>query len=371
MLKFGIAGMGAIGKIHADKLLSGKIPEARLAAVCTGHVEKLKEFAAAHPEVETVGSYEEMLAKVDAVLIATPHPMHPPMAEQAFKAGKHVLIEKPAGMEAASVRRMNEAAARSGRVFGIMYNMRMDPVYQKVKELVESGELGNLKRITWTVTDWYRSQAYYDAGTWRATWKGEGGGVLMNQAVHNLDLLQWIAGMPETVWASMRYGAGHRIHVEDDVSAFLEFPGGASGIFVTSTHEAPGTNRLEIAGDMGLLAVEKGEILFYRNRVSERVFNEENREPFAKPENWCCRIPVQKAVDGHAEILKNFTSAVLHGSPLAAPGEEGLQGLILANAMYLSAALQKKVVLQDWDDREYEALLRERMEREMGKLRHE
>lgn len=366
MVKFGIAGMGSIGIMHAEKLLSGSVPGAELAAVCTGHIEKLEDFSKRYPDVKICETYEEMLSLSDAVLIATPHPLHPEMAIEALQAGKHVLIEKPSGADTKNVRRMNEAAARSGKVFGIMYNMRKNPVYGKVRELVSSGELGELKRITWLITDWYRSQAYYDSGTWRATWSGEGGGVLMNQAVHNLDLLQWICGMPVTVQAFMKYGAGHKIQVEDDVTAYLEFPGGASGLFVTATHEVPGTNRLEISGDNGKLVVENNEIIFSRNRTGEREFSRVNTDPFAKPENWRCQIPVKEGGDGHTEILREFTDAILTGRELTAPGEEGILGLTLANAMYLSAAKGRMVDLRNWDDEEYYELLRDRINGENG-----
>lgn len=364
MVRYGIAGMGSIGIMHAEKLLSGSIPGAALSAVCTGHVENLQTFSEKYPQVKICKSYKEMLAEADAVLIATPHPLHPDMAVEAFQAGRHVLIEKPAGADTKNVRRMNEAAAKAGKLFGIMYNMRKNPVYGKVREIVRTGELGTLKRVTWLVTDWYRSQAYYDSGTWRATWAGEGGGVLMNQAVHNLDLLQWIMGMPESVQAFMKYGAGHRIEVEDDVTAYMEFPGGATGLFVTATHETPGTSRLEIAGDRGKLVVENNEILFYRNKVGEREFNEFNKNPFARPENWRCQIPSGENCDGHAEILKEFTEALLFGKELTAPGEEGIYGLTLANAMYLSAAKGRMVDLRKWDDEEYYMLLRDRIQKE-------
>ena len=364
IVRYGIAGMGSIGMMHADKLLSGSIPGGILCAVCTGHTEKLQPFKEKYPDVRICGSYREMLSCVDAALIATPHPLHPQMAIEAFGAGKHVLIEKPAGADTKHVRLMNKAAADSGKVFAIMYNMRLNPLYKKVRELVRSGELGALKRITWLVTDWYRSQAYYDTGTWRATWEGEGGGVLMNQAVHNLDLLQWITGIPDSVQAFMQYGAGHNIQVEDDVTAYLQFPGGATGLFVTATHEVPGTNRLEIAGDRGKLVAENNEIIFYRNRISEREFNIINTDPFAKPENWRCHVPVKEGGDGHAGILREFTDAILYGKRLTAPGEDGILGLTLANAMYLSAAQGKQVDLKTWDDDEYYELLRGRIEKE-------
>ena len=210
---------------------------------------------------------------IDAVIIATPHYSHPDLAKKALEKGIHVLIEKPAGVFTKNVLEMNEAAKASGKVFGIMYNQRANPLYQKIRDLIQSGQLGEIKRTNWIITDSYRSQSYYDSSKWRATWKGEGGGVLLNQALHQLDLWQWTTGlMPKKVRALSGLGKYHEIEVEDDVTAYVEYENGATGVFITSTGEAPGTNRFEIVGDLGKLVLENEELTFYRLTQSEREF---------------------------------------------------------------------------------------------------
>jgi len=338
-LRFGVIGIGKMGGEHALNLLQGAVQDATLAAVCdvTGRREAwAKEFLPGIPVFRTV---PELLDSglVDAVLTATPHYQHPDDAEAALKRGLHVLIEKPAGVSVRRVRRLNETARASGNVFGIMYNQRMNPLYRKMRDLVVSGELGAIRRTNWIVTDWYRSQAYYDTGSWRATWAGEGGGVLINQCPHQLDLWQWTTGMmPVRVRAFCHFGKYRNIEVEDEVTAYAEYANGATGVFVTTTGEAPGTNRYEIVGDRGKLVAENGRLTFWRLREPEPAFNARNKEPFASPECWEIRFPDLGPSPEHVGILQNFTDAVLHGRELIAPGEEGILGLSLSNAMHLS-----------------------------------
>ncbi|HEY0073926.1 MAG TPA: Gfo/Idh/MocA family oxidoreductase, partial [Abditibacteriaceae bacterium] len=253
-VRFGIIGLGGMGRHHATYLSAGEIPGATLAAVADA-VPAAREWAQGKfgEGVQVFETPDALFASkaVDAVLIATPHYLHPPLAMQAFDNGIHALVEKPAGVYTKHVRQMNEAAERSGLIFGIMFNQRTHSAHQKLRDLVHSGELGEIKRTHYVITDWFRSQAYYDSGGWRATWEGEGGGVLLNQSPHNLDLWQWICGMPQRVRAHCGFGKYHNIEVEDDVTAFVEYPSGATGVFITSTGEAPGTQSLEISGDRG------------------------------------------------------------------------------------------------------------------------
>ncbi len=293
---------------------------------------------------------------VDGVIIATPHYAHPPLAVQAFEAGLHVLVEKPAGVYGRQVQEMNGAYQRSNKVFGIMFNQRTNPLFQKVRDLVASGELGVLKRINWIVTDWYRSQSYYDSGGWRATWAGEGGGVLLNQAPHQLDLWQWIFGMPQRIRAFCSFGKYHQIEVEDDVTAYLEYDSGTTGVFITSTGETPGTNRLEACGTMGKLVVEDGQLTFWRLRISERQFNQEYTGGFGEPECWRCEVPTEKDNPAHRGITQNWVDACLKGTPLLAPGIEGINGVELSNAMYLSTWLNTTVAVPVDPDLYYEKL---------------
>jgi predicted dehydrogenase len=362
-LRYGIIGIGNMGTGHAKILMSGAIEGAELTAVCDGFKGK-REWAREHlKDIAVFDDSASMIDSglVDAVIVATPHYDHPSEAIQAFGKGMHVLIEKPAGVYAKQVRQMNEAAAASDKKFGIVYNQRTNPLYQKLRELIASGELGEIRRTNWIITNWYRSQVYYDSGSWRATWSGEGGGVLINQCPHQLDLWQWTIGMmPVRMRAFCQFGKHRNIEVENDVTAYAEYANGATGVFITATAEAPGTNRLEVSGDRGKIVIEEGRMTFWRLRESESAFNERNKAPFGTPECWKIDIPVEGKDPGHAGILQNFTDAVLKGAPLVAPGEEGIHGLTISNAMHLSTWLDGWVDLP-LDEELHEAELNKRI----------
>ncbi len=339
-VRVGIIGIGNIGSSHARLIAEGRVPGAQLTAVCDIRDERL-EWAKRNlgEQVQLFDAAEKLFAAncIDAVVIAVPHYDHPPLAIAGFKAGLHVMVEKPAGVYTKQVRVMNEVAATSGKVFGMMFNQRTNPLYQKLRDLIKGGELGELKRTIWIITDWYRPQSYYDSGGWRATWAGEGGGVLLNQDPHQLDLWQWTCGMPKRVRAFCYFGKYHDIEVEDDVTAYVEYENGATGLFVTSTGEAPGTNRFEISGDRGKIVIEDGRLTFWRLRVSERQFNAEYKGGFGSPEVWKCEIPIVGDNSQHLGILRNWINGIRNNTPLLAPGAEGIHGLELSNAMHLSA----------------------------------
>lgn len=347
-MRLGIIGYGSMGSQHADYITKGEVEGCELTAVHDKDPAKLKLASEKLPEsVVCFDSLDALLGSgaCDAVLIATPHYDHPGIAIKAFEKGMHVLCEKPAGVYTRQVEDMNRAAAKSPGVFSIMFNQRTNPIYRKAREIVSSGELGELKRSVWIITDWYRPQSYFDAGTWRATWEGEGGGVLLNQDPHQLDLWQWICGMPVSIDAFCYFGKYHDIEVEDDVTAFARYENGATGVFITSTGEAPGTNRFEISGDMGKLVIEKDRLSFHRLEMSERKFNREFKGGFGQPEFTVEDIPVKGDNPQHKGITRNFTNAVLRGEPLIAPGEEGIRSLMLSNAMLLSAWTGERVGL--------------------------
>lgn len=339
-VRLGIIGLGNMGKGHIGYIQKGEVSGVKLTAVCDAQEAGLEW--ARQKLGDSVRLFNDPLAmmdsgEVDGVLIATPHYSHPELAIACFKRGLHVLCEKPAGVYTKQVREMNEAAAGSGSVFSMMYNQRTNPLYRKLKDLIDSGELGEVRRTNWIITNWYRSQSYYDSGTWRATWAGEGGGVLLNQDPHQLDLWQWTIGMmPKRVRAFCYFGKHRNIEVEDDVTAFVEYDNGATGVFVTTTGEAPGTNRLEISGDRGKIIIEDGKLTFWRLRVSEPEFNATYKGSFGQPECWKCDIPVTGPYPDHKGITQNWVNAILHGEELIAPGEEGIKGLMISNAMLLS-----------------------------------
>ena len=366
-LRLGVIGFGNMGTGHAGNVMGGRVPEMTLGAVCDISPARQEAARKQYPQVPVFGDAEAMYRSglCDAVIIATPHYDHPALAISAFRHGLHVITEKPAGVHTKQVREMNAAAETAedrGLKFGIMYNQRTNPVYQKLRDMVLRGELGHIKRITWIITDWYRPQAYHDSSTWRSTWKTEGGGALINQNPHQLDLWQWMFGMPDRIYARASFGKYYNIEVEDDVMAYFEYDNGATGEYITSTGEAPGTNRLEIACDMGKVVVEKNRLTFYRNVISEREHNRTNTEPFGKPECWECNIPADfSGGPQHVGILNNFASSVLHGTPLLAKGQDGILGLTISNAIHLSAWTGETVDVKHFPDERFYELLQEKI----------
>ena len=363
MLRLGIIGVGNIGSAHFGHVMKGLCPDVQLTAAADRRESRREWIRANGPAdiaVFTEGSELIASGACDAVLIATPHYQHPPLACEAFRHGLHVLCEKPAGVYTLQVREMISAAdERPDLVFGMMFNQRTNCVYRKMKEMIASGEIGEIKRMSWLVTDWYRTQFYYDSGAWRATWAGEGGGVLLNQCPHQLDLLQWLCGLPAKVHAFCHEGKWHDVEIEDDVTAYLEFPNGATGVFVTTTGDAPGTNRLEITGTRGKLVGENDVLTFDRLEMDERAWCKVCKEGFRKPE--CERIIVE--TDGqntqHVGVLNAFAAAIAEGGPLVADGREGINGLMLSNAIHLSAWTGETVSLPI-DEKKFYDLLMER-----------
>jgi predicted dehydrogenase len=341
IMRIGVIGIGNMGSTHALNLFNNEISEAKLTAICDIIPERLQWARETFGDAVQFFDDSEVFfasSSFDGIIIATAHYDHPRIAIRAFELGIHVLCEKPAGVYTKQVRLMNEAAEASGKVFSLMYNQRTNPLYQKLKEIIAAGELGEIRRTNWIITNWYRPQSYYDSGGWRATWAGEGGGVLINQDPHQLDLWQWTTGlMPKRVRAACYFGKYRNIEVEDDVTAFVEYDNGATGVFVTTTGEAPGTNRFEICGDRGKIVIEGGKLTFWRLHVSETEFNRDFKGKFGEPEYTVSEVPIEGKELGHNGITQNWVNAILHGEPLLAPGEEGIKGLMISNAMLLSA----------------------------------
>ncbi len=362
-VRIGIIGIGNMGSAHATSIFAGRIKGLTLAAVCDIDPDK-RQWAAEHlPGMPFFSQYADLIQSglADAILIATPHYLHPEIAIAGFAQGLHVLTEKPAGVFAGQVYRMNEAARQSGKVFGIMFNQRTNPLYQKAREMVQTGVLGQPKRLLWVITNWYRTQGYYNSGTWRATWAGEGGGVLLNQAPHNLDLWQWIFGMPQRIRAFCGYGRYHDVEVEDDVTIYAEYDSGAVATFITTTGECPGTNRLEISGDRGKLVIEEGVLRFWELSIPERVYCYDLEGTCGEPQITVSEYVPTEPETGHNGILQNFTNAILHGEPLLAPGYEGLNSLEISNAAYLSDWTGQTITLPA-DPDEFVSLLQQRIQ---------
>lgn len=357
-IRLGIIGVGGIGSAHFHCVGEGRISGMTLSAVCDINPSRLDYCRSKMPDIACFGDSRDLIKSglVDAVLVAVPHRLHAKIAIEALKAGLHVLTEKPEDITCSAARRLNETAAASGKVFGIMFNQRTNPIFAKAREIVRSGQLGELKRTVWIITNWYRSQHYYDSGDWRATWAGEGGGVLMNQAPHNLDLWQWICGMPIEVTAHCDRAKWHDIEVEDDVTLFVRYENGATGTFITSTGEYPGTNRLEISGTRGSVVIEQGRLVFKRLKADERevCFSSDSAYPEIGFDTEV--FEPKTAGTAHAGILQNFADAILHGEELLAPGCEGINQLRITNAAYLSQWKGESVKIP-CDEAEYDRFL--------------
>ncbi len=354
-VRFGVIGAGNMGGGHIRTLTSGAIRGARLAAVCDINTKALQ----GHGDALTFTNSDELISsgKVDAVIVATPHYLHTTIGIAALNAGLHVLVEKPISVHKADCERLIAAHRNRGQVFCAMFNMRTHPVFQQIRRMIEGGELGSLFRVTWIITDWFRTHSYYASGDWRATWRGEGGGVLLNQCPHQIDLWQWFFGMPHRVHAFAGFGKRHPIEVEDEVTAYFEYDSGLTGTFITSTGEYRGTNRLEISGDRGRLVLEGGRLERDGTMVSVTEYNRTSPERFKGPDLWHSEIPAVFRPDQHAGIIQNFTDAVLDGVPLIAPGEDGIRSVELANAM-LYSALEGRTVDLPLDAAAFEARLK-------------
>ncbi len=348
-IRLGIIGIGNMGSGHACRVVDGECPDFVLAAVADINPAR-KEWANKRlgENVAFFDTAQAMLDSglIDACIVSTPHYAHPGLAMECMKRSIHVMVEKPAGVYTKQVREMNEMADRHSEVvFGLMFNQRTNCVYRKMRELVQSGQFGRIRRTNWIITDWYRPQCYYDSGDWRATWYGEGGGVMLNQCPHQLDLWQWICGLPVKVDTHMKFGLWHDIEVEDDVTTYVEYENGATGVFVTTTGDAHGSNRFEIQMDRAKLLVEHDQLYLEEFSVSEPEFSATNKEPFAS-------MPTKKGIvetDGlnpqHTGVVNAWGGAILRGEPLVADGREGIRGLMLSNAMHLSAFLGREVTL--------------------------
>lgn len=352
-VRIGIIGIGNMGSAHAANISKGEIPGLILTAVAD-RKESRRDWAKKElsEKVAVFLEGKELIESglCDAVLVATPHYQHPELVISAFHHGLHALCEKPAGVYTKQVREMNEEADKQDKVFAMMFNQRTNPVYKKMKELVEGKTLGEIKRVNWIITDWYRTQAYYDSGDWRATWDGEGGGVLLNQCPHNLDLLQWICGLPKEVQAFCHNGKWHNIEVEDDVTAYFTLENGATGVFITTTGDAPGTNRFEITLEKGKLVCEEDKLTLFELVENEREYCFTATEGFKKPEGAYREVELIGENSQHIGVLKAFTNRILTGSPLVADGREGIRGLMLSNAMHLSSWLNRPVTLPIEED---------------------
>src|ERR1051326_1991235 len=353
-VRFGIVGLGNMGRFHADYLMNGKVSRCELTAVSDAFPINLNSYK----EFKTFESSEKLIrsGQVDAVIIATPHYLHTSLGIDALQNGLHVMVEKPISVHKADCERLLAAHKNPKQIFAAMFQQRTEPKYRKLKSLIQNAELGQITRVSWIMTDWYRTEAYYASGGWRASWKGEGGGVLLNQCPHNLDMLCWLVGRPARVRGFCQLGRFHDIEVEDNATAYLEWANGGTGVFITCTGEAPGSNRFEMVGERGKLVLENNKITFVRNEVSMLEFSKTSKAGFARPETWNIEVPYDQAGGRHYEVTQNFVDAIIDGVPLIAPAAEGTNSVELANAI-LYSSLEGKAIDLPLDGEAYERKL--------------
>ena len=363
-VRLGIIGVGNMGLGHINNAVKGRTPEIAITCVADIDPKKFEKAKELLPDVVCFPTAEALIDSglCDAVLIATPHYFHPPIAIYALKKGIHVMSEKPAGVYTKQVRELIDVAKESSATYAIMFNQRTNCVYRAVHDLVQGGEYGEMRRVSWIITDWFRTQQYYNSGGWRATWSGEGGGVMLNQCPHQLDLWQWICGMPQSIRAFCHVGKWHEIEVEDDVTIYATYPNGATGTFITSTGDCPGTNRLEITLDKAKILCENDtrtgtyDVWVYELETGTQEYIRTAADGFSRPKGQWKKIETDGQNPQHPGVLNAFAAHILRGEPLVAAGEEGIRGLTISNAAFLSSWLDKTVTLPIDEDLFYEML---------------
>ena len=375
-VRIGIIGMGNMGQFHAKDILEGKVARGELTAVGSTSPKKLAEFE--EKGIKVYGSGEEMIdsGNIDALLIATPHYQHTSLGIAALDAGLHIMVEKPISAHKADAERLiAKAKSHPNQVFAGMFQLRVEPRYQKIREIVQNGELGELMRVLWIMTDWFRSEIYFQSGGWRATWKGEGGGVLLNQCLHQLDAMQWITGMPNRVSSHVGIGKWHDIEVEDDVTCYMDFPNGATGAFITSSGETPGSNRFEIAGTKGRLILENEKLTLTRNAIPSDEWCKTSKIGFQQPDTTVEEIPIPGSESPHAKLMTNFVNAIIDNEPLIAPGAEGIGSVELANVMVYSGIIGKAIELPmngaEWETKLNELIVNSNHEKKTVEVSNE
>lgn len=365
-LKLGILGFGNMGTGHSNNIATGQTKNVELCAICDISEERRKKAQELYPDVAVFEKAEDMYKSglIEAVVIAVPHYDHPKYTMMAFENNLHVMVEKPAGVYTKQVIEMNEAAKNTDKKFGIMFNQRTNPLYIKLKNMIDSGMLGNIKKAIWIVTDWYRPDSYHRSGTWRGTWEGEGGGTIMNQNPHNLDLWQWWFGVPDKVTAYCSYGKYHDLECDDDVTAYFQYDNGMVGIYTTSTAEFPGTNRLEVSCDFGKVVIEDGNLTFYKAEMHEREYNEKAQGFGGGNTVWkseLCDKP-DMSFNQHSIVLDKFAQDVRNEGKMVAEGIEGINEMLLANAIYMSDWLGNVAVsTKDFDHDKYYEMLKDKI----------
>ena len=364
-----LIGFGGMGRQYAAMLRDGEIEGMTLTGVCCRNAPGQQLLREEYPGVAIYQDVEDTLTHAgayDAALIVTPHTSHVAIARRMVAAGKHILLDKPAGVYAREVRALVEQAAAARVSFGMMFNNRANAAFAKARELLQSGIVGTPVRAVWVCNTWFRTPAYHKSAPWRSSWNGECGGLLINQSQHYLDIWQWLLGAPDAVYADLCFGRYAPITVDDAVDMQLYYDNGLHGTFISSTGENPGVNRLEIWGEKGRLCVEDtARVLVDENEMPTTAFAACNREVYGKLAHHVREIPVKANPEMYQTILRRFSDHLRKGTPLLADGEDGLRAVELTNAAYVSAWQGRKIRLPV-DPAVYEELLHKKIEEEQS-----
>ena len=360
-IRFGVIGVGVMGGMHADILTNDDDPRFSLAAIADIDTAKARKVGA-KADVPWFATGEEMIASglCDAVIVATPHYWHAPLTIRAARTGLHVMCEKPLSSTVGHARAMITECKKRKVKLGVMLHQRARADMTTVKKLIDSGAIGEVFRAQLICSNWFRTQAYYDSGAWRGTWDGEGGGVLINQAPHHLDLYQWIAGMPKKVLGLISTRC-HKIEVEDCANFLLDYEDGKVGYIYTTTAEEPGYEEFMICGDKGTIVIgdEGVKLGKLAMPVSQHIFASGDAGAGGAEQGieWTTVEP-EGPSGGHIDVTRGFVEWILTGKkPFDfADGKQALNELELSNAMHL-AGYRNKVVALPVDAAEMERLM--------------
>lgn len=372
MVRIGLIGFGGMGRIYARMIFAGMVPGMRLTGVCCRNAAGQELLKKEFPGVAVYENEDEMASRsdeFDAVVIVTPHTTHIAIGLRFAGLGKHILMDKPAGISAGEVRKLVDHCDSAGLKFGMIFQNRQLPAFRTVRRLVASGALGTLHRAVWVCNNWYRSPAYHRSAVWRSSWNSECGGLMINQNPHYMDLWQCLFGMPQKIWADVQFGRYNDFLVDDAVDIQFSYENGFHGTLVSATGEAPGVNRLEIWGSGGRITVEDtARVFFDENEVSVEEFGRSNEEKFASIPHSCREIPLEAEPNPYLPVFVNFAQSILRGERLYADGWDGLRTTQLINAVYVSGWEERRVELPVSEERFLSGL---RMRQEQERLAKE
>ncbi len=366
-IRTALIGIGVMGKKYAKMICDGEVKGIMLTAVVCRNSDAAKWVKALGRDIKIFESAEKLFENpdyYDAVIIATPHKSHPQLANNAFELGKHVMCDKPAGISVSDAVKMSKAAEKSNKIYAMMFHQRLYPKHIKIKEILNEGRLGDLKRIMLVNSRYLRTSHYHKSGSWRSSWSGEGGGALINQGQHILDIWQWLFDMPQSLYADICFGKYNDFKVDDELTIQMRYKNNLTAVFMLTTGEAVHQERLEIVGNKGKILLEDDTLHIYS--YSENCDDYIKTAKVNSRENLSINeeiIKFDKIEEPYAQMLENFAGAVFGENTLIADGRNAVNPIMLTNAAYYSAWKGEAVKLPI-DADEYDRMLAAHCEQE-------